>query len=482
MTEKEQNDFKRELELALLSKVDEKVKEKFDSFKQSVDTAYNFYSSTIKNSLWVVGIILTIISVVLGFLGFKTYSDIKDTIKLNVQKELSSDQVIAEYRNELSSLKLKLILDDLERNIAITNSYGNAYYRNLLSEDYLKIIREGLLKKDANSIRSLQVLNKYKDFEDEESRNSTKLNSDINRIRGNKEFVSQIYDISLDIKNPILQKEAFEFLISYGNNEQLENIVRQLKDYTINKNENVPSAFKDNAKDYITRLVFKIKSNRNSSIKRDIVSICNSSINNNDIELKIVGLMGLSALEGKGIENDVYKLITQSKENVDLLLGVLQTYSKYYYNRYSFDREKDQQVYNANFLSKIFEFWAQDKINKENYLYYNWLPLSSQPTLYNDLFKETIKRYRANKLNVLWVIKTFAPDDVFSFYESKLKYLPQLRAKINGKITDVYFDRFDRKLLDDNRQEIKIDSTLELSIKLKPNFNYAISDGSDDDF
>lgn len=482
MNEQEKNEYKKELELNLISKVDEKIKEKFDSFKQSVDTAYSFYSSTIKNSLWIVGVILGILSVVLGFLGFKTYSDIKDTIKSNVQKELSSDQVITEYRNELSSLKLKMILDDLEKNIAITNSYGNAYYRSILSDEYLKIIKDELSKKDANAIRSLQILNKYDDFEGIGRANSSKLRNDINKIKDNKDFVNIIYDISLDLKNPLLQKEAFEFLISYGSNEQIENIVRQLKAYTIDNNDNVSAAFKDNAKDYITRLIFKIKYNRNSSIKRDIISICDTIVNNNDTELKIVGLMGLSILEEKKIENDIYELITKEKQNTELLISVLQTYSKYYYNRHAFDRENNQQVYNPVFLSKVFTFWAQDKIG-ENYMYYSWLPLSSQPTLYNSLFKEIVKQYKSNTSNLLWVINTLAPDDFYLFYESKLKYFPKLKVKVKGRVVDTYFSRMDNKLFDiNNNQELLLDSTLELSINLKPNVNYNISDETDDPF
>lgn len=481
MTDEERKQIQNEIENDLTEKIDAKVKDRFDSFRQFVDSAYTFHTSAIKNAVWIIGITLTIVSVMLTFFGIKTYTDIQNTIKSNVEKELSSDQVIKQYRDELTSLKSKLIINEIEQNIAVTNVYGKPYYRKTLSDEYLQILNEAINKKDENSIKCLAILNKYDDFVSGYENMPDKLREDIDKVSHSKNLIESVFAISNEQNNPLLQRESYEFLISYGTDQQVEKIINQLKNYISKTKTDYSSIFKDNAKDYLVRLIFKVKRNKkNTSNRKDIIEICKASNKFDDIEIKIVGLLGLATLNNDKIESTILQMVAQDKSRIDNLLSVTNSYSRYFYYRSSFFREEEQQVYNAKFLSDIFGTWALEKTKKRNYIYYDWLPLSKQQSLYNALFKQIIKKQKSAD-EILWVIKVFVPDDISVFNEKTFKELPILKVKKKGKYLNAYYDTFDDKLVDENNEKIIPDTTIDFSIQLKSNPNFDSNANSDDE-
>ena len=322
-------------------------------------------------------------------------------------------------------------------------------------------------------------MGKYDDFIGDYDNSKDKILDDVNKIRDEKQLIDLIYSISEDSKNALLQRESFEFLVSYGTNQQVEKIVYQLKDYVINNKAGFTSIFKDYCKDYLVRLIVKVRRNKkNTSIRKDIVDICKAAKSNEDVELKFVGYLGLSLLTEEKVEDAVLSIIKKDKSKVDNLITIIGSYNKYFCNRYNFFRAQNQQVYNAKFLATIFEIWASDKRKNEGYIYYTWLPLTRQLSLYNSLFNSVMKTQKSNG-DKLWVAKVFVPDDISLFSQKSFKELPVLRAKINGKVLTVYYDSFEDALTDENGDKVSIDVVSDFSILVKPNPNFDENNSED---
>ncbi len=102
------------LELELRKHLDEELTRRWSVFSETVQKTYEFERTSIKFVCWLLGLVITAISVGLLLFGIRTTSEMSSRIDVLLQERLRSDPIMKVYMDELGRTRRQLVLSKWE--------------------------------------------------------------------------------------------------------------------------------------------------------------------------------------------------------------------------------------------------------------------------------------------------------------------------------------------------------------------------------
>jgi hypothetical protein len=448
---------------------------RWDLFVQTVQKSYDFERNSIKFVMWLLGLVISAISVGLVFFGIRSSQDITRQVETSVRTKLESDPMVKMYEQELQRLKLQLSLDRWEHRATLIQLEGidqaDAGFRRGPTAAEMDVMRAAVSRQDALSARALRaVLLLYQTGFIRAPRQHLGTDGivepdDMAEARAN--LVKAIMDVAHQGTDSTIKATAWTALLYSDDDASTNAVINALRD--VYGGKPVASEFRDNSETYLLQLASRI---RHRAQFEDVKQLCRSAAGSSEPLRKTAGFLGGMILDRMERGDDapiVLKPFMTTKDSRAALVELVTSNSRFLIAQDSFVRESGIAPTD---LAALFKAWYADRQDAKKavgYTYYYWFNLAQHNhSFYSQMVDVVLKDAAKTPAYLMFAIRNLIPQRT-AFLSRDMTMVPELQAELKDHTPVKCEINFMSLMLIANGHQVKPEDVARWGVQYVPN-------------